>query len=278
MSETTLTYAEHIHDPERINLARTLLEKESRKLFLDLPGSAWQNIDRSIQGWAEAPLKYHLEDDGPRDFWDSFAAIVESIKLKPNFTTWITAENVQWHKATLPVRKIQMTSPLGQLKKMPGIDLRNNLPFAELEDALDQHPKAREEQKQLVDEHSTDPDQDTYPIIVREGEDGLFKVMDGNRRTLKAVIYGNQEIEAWIGTLNGREPINYWVPLNDMLQLVKIFKGALDNDDKVLRHAVSQVLRSQFNISSVAKQSYQNRIGNQSEIAKQLFKLAQQDN
>jgi hypothetical protein len=49
-------------------------------------------MDESVSGWLNNPTLYHLEDGGPRDFWDSFAALLERIKLKPNFTAWITAE------------------------------------------------------------------------------------------------------------------------------------------------------------------------------------------
>ena len=275
MSEVVPPYSDHIYSDERIELARTILEKESRKLFLGLSGEAWESMDASIRGWSEHPTDYHLEDDGPRDFWDTFAAFVESIKLKPNFTTWLTAENVHWHKAILPISKIQMTSPLEQLQKVPGLNLRNELPFAELADLLARDPDAREEQKRLVDEHSTDPSQDSYPIIVRGSDSGLFKVMDGNRRTLKAVIYGQKEIEAWVAKKDEKDPVNFWVPLNDMFQLVKVYKEAIDNDDAQLQQAVVQVLKARFKASSVAEQAYRKRIGNQTEIAKQLFDIIQ---
>lgn len=276
MAEQVQPYPQHIYDQSRIDLAQTILEKELRKLFLGLPEEAWQAIDHSVQGWAEAPAGYHLEDEGPRDFWDSFAAVMESIKLKPNFTAWITAENVSWHRAVLPVRDIQMSSPLEQLQKVPGLKLRNDLPFAELADILAVHPGAHEEQKHLIDEHSTDPSQDMYPVIVRETDEGLFKVMDGNRRVLKAVIYRQETIDAWIGKIDGAELVNFWVPLNDMFQLVKVFKEALENNDEQLQQAVAQVLKARFNASAVAEQAYQNRIGNQTEIAGRLFKLTQQ--
>lgn len=276
MTEQAQPYPQHIYDQNRIDLAQTILEKELRKLFLGLPEKAWQAIDHSIRGWGEAPIDYHLENERPRDFWDSFAAVMESIKLKPNFTAWITAENVSWHRSTLSVRETQMTSPLEQLQKVPGLKLRNDLPFAELADALATHPNALEEQKRLVDEHSTDPVQDVYPVIVRETKEGLFKVMDGNRRTLRAIIYGQEKIEAWVGKIDGTEPINFWVPLNDMLQLVKVFKEAVENGDEHLQQAITQVLKARFKASTVAERAYQNRIGNQTEIAKYLFELTQQ--
>ena len=275
MTKAVLPYSSHIHDKKRIELARTILEKESRKLYLGLSEEAWKAIDDSIRGWSDHAINYHLENDDPRDFWDIFAAFTESIKLKPNFTAWITAENVHWHKATLPISKIQMTTPLEQLQKVPGLNLRANLPFAELAAALSQNPSALREQKRLVDEHSTDPSQDEYPIIVRETEAGLFKVMDGNRRTLKATIYGQEEIEAWVGKLVGDNLVNFWVPLNDMFQLVKVYAEAIDSGDEDLKQAVAQVLKARFKSSVTAEQAYLRRISNQTEIAKQLFEITQ---
>lgn len=270
MTKSSAPYSQHLYDPIRIKLARTVLEKETRKLFLGVSEEAWRAIDKSILGWIDSPTNYHLEDDGPRDFWDSFAALMESVKLKPNFTAWITAENVAWHKNTVLVRDIQMTSPLGQIEKIPGLGVRPNLPFAELADVLAKNPKARAQQKKLIDAHSTDPAQDAYPIIAATAGN-VYKVMDGNRRTLKAVIYGQDKIEAWVGEIDGAEPRNFWVPMNDMMQLVKIFKQACDTGDKQLQQSVARVLQARFDVSDVAKQAYQNRIANQTEIAQKLF-------
>lgn len=268
-------YLEHIYDPERIELAATLIEKELRKLFLGLSHESLRAVDASIRDWPYSPGKYHLEGDGPRDFWDSFAAYLESVKLKPAFTAWITAENVQWHKTRLPISQLQMTSPLEQLKKLPDFNLQHDSPIAEVIDALNRNPEARPEQKRLIDIHSTDPDQDKYPVIAYQTPQGLFKLLDGNRRTLKAVIYGNDDIEAWVGERDGEKLVNFWVPLNDMFQLVKVFDGAVKSGDDQLQQAVALVLKSIFENSVVAEQAYRARIGNQNEAGEKLFSLAQ---
>lgn len=275
MTDTLLPYPEHIYDENRMNLALTIIEKESRKLFLNLPSATWERMDESMRGWTQDPVRYHLENDGPRDFWDIFAAFMESVKLKPNFTALITAENVTWHRALMSIRDIQMTIPLAQLKKVPELNLRNNLPYAELADVLARKPHLVDEQKQLVDQYSTDPAQDTYPVVLKEAKDGLFKVMDGNRRTLKTLLYGEDKIEAWVCSTNGDEPTNYWVPLNDMFQLLKVYKQAVDIDDKELQKAVARVLKARFEASDVAKIAYRCRIGNQAKIASEFYELTQ---
>lgn len=274
MSETNQPYSPHIYDQRRIDLARMILEKESRKLYLGLSSEAWSAMDASIAGWAENPLDYHLEDDGPRDFWDIFAALMESIKLKPAFTMWITAENVTWQKKEISLRTIDMTTPLDQLKNIPGLQVRNGMPFSEVIDVLINDPAVLARQKRLVEEHSTDPAQDRYPVILRKVENGRYVVMDGNRRTLKALCYGQGHIDAWVGDMEGASPENFWIPVNDMLQLLKVYKEATDSENEVLQDAVVEVLRSRFASSEVAQQVYENRIRNQLEIGKRLYEKA----
>jgi hypothetical protein len=100
--------------------------------------------------------------------------------------------------------------------------------------------------------------------------------MDGNRRTLKAVMYGQETIDAWVGCIDGNKLINYWVPVNDMFQLLKVYKEAVDLKDEMLKLSVARVLKSRFTASEVAEQAYRNRVGNQTDMAKSLFELAQQ--
>ncbi|NCU39115.1 hypothetical protein EOL96_08885 [Candidatus Saccharibacteria bacterium] len=168
-----------------------------------------------------------------------------------------------------------MTSSLAQLQKVPGLNVRNDLPFSELADVLEGKPDVAEEQKKLVDAHGTDPAQDRYPVIVVETENGLFEVIDGNRRTLKALLYGNNTIDAWVGNTNKSAPTNFWVPLNDMFQLVKVYKQAVGACDEELKVATARVLKARFESSNVAKIAYQNRIGNQTKLAGELSELAQ---
>lgn len=276
MVERIQHYPEHIYDQERIDLARMVVEKELRKLFLGLPEGAWTAVNHSIQGWAKTPTNYHLDEEELRDFWNNFAAFLESIKLKWSFTAWITAENVRWHKAMLPIRQIQMTSALVQLRQVPSLRLRNDLPFAELADVLSGQPDVFEQQKKLVDQHSTDPTQDAYPIIARQAENGLCKAVDGNRRTLKALLHGQKEIEAWVGEIDGNEPRNFWVPLNDMFQLVKVYEEAVEANNEGLQHAVAMVLKARFSASQVAEQAYQRGISSQNEMAQRLLAATQQ--
>jgi hypothetical protein len=263
----------HIYSPERRTLATQLVQKELRKLYPDLKAGAWKSIDMAVNGWAENPATYHLEEPY-RDFWDICAAVIESIKLKPTFIEWITAENVSWTKRTMKLTNLQMTSPLDQLENVPGLKLRNDIPLTELIEALKRSPDALKQQKSLVEQHTTDPLQNDYPIIIRRAEGGLYKVMDGNRRMLWAVTHRQTELEAWVGEIDGNIPRNYWVPLNDMFQFAKVFKQAREHDDHETQTAAARILKAHFEASTVARIAYQTRIGNQSDIARQLYDKA----
>ncbi|HET6924568.1 MAG TPA: hypothetical protein VFH39_01935 [Candidatus Saccharimonadales bacterium] len=267
-------YPEHIVAPERLELARTILGKELRKLFLGLADDSWRAMDDSVRGWAEQPVKYHLEDGGPRDFWDSFAAFMESIKLKPDFTRWLTAENVRWSKQHLDPRELILTSPLDQLRRIPDIDLRTGMHFSEIADLLNRNPEARATQKKLIDEHSTDPAQDTYPIIVQIDPELGLKIMDGNRRTLKAVIYGKDGIDAWVAEHDGDDLRDFWVPVNDLYQLAVQFKTAQKDGDTAGQEAVARILRQVFAHSQVAKQTYEARVRDEAGYTSELYDMA----
>ncbi len=271
-----LTYPSHIYDATRVELAISIINKELRKLFLGVSTDAWQAMDASVRGWANQPTDYHLETERLQDFWDSFAAIMHGIKLKPNFVAWITAENIEWSKQTLDTRTIQMTSPLKQLQKVHGLNLRVDLLLGELAEILANNPAAKAEQKTFVDQHSTDPAQDEYPIIVRKTSGGVIKVMDGNRRALRAVIYDQPQIEAWVGEMKQPEPINYWVAIADMYQLVVFYKAAVEKKDTHTQSAIAGTLRNIFDTSSVAQIAYQHRVAGQVAVAQQLYDVTQQ--
>lgn len=273
MTQSTRPYADHMYSPERMDLAQVILQKELRKLFLGLDDAAWAALDKSIGEWATDPVKFHLEQDGPRDFWDSFAAVMESIKLKPSFTAWITAENVTWRKAVVPVKRIQMTSFLEQLHQVPDLEPDNTVTLEEVAKKLAAHAEATALQKRLIDQHSTDSAQDAYPIIARDIGNGMYAVMDGNRRSLRALLYDRGSLDAWIGSIAGDEPTNFWVPVNDLTQLVKVYAEAVDSRNDELQRSVACVLRARFNSSAVAEQAFKNRIANQSEIASRLYAM-----
>jgi hypothetical protein len=257
---TNCPYPAHIYDKQRYQLALDILEKEFSKLLPETVHSAWPQVKQDIEGWAESPHKYHLDDQVFLDFWDIFAAVMESIKLKPAFTKLLTAENYSYHKKVVKIDDIHMSSALWQLTKIPGLNLRNDISFTEIRKALNGKPVLLKEQRDINDQHSTDSNQDEYLVIVKLSENGRMQVLDGNRRCLRALLYGKKTISAWVVETNGQSPENYWVPINDLMQLVELYKMTKKkHQDKYALH-IRQSLEAYFNLSKIARINYETHI------------------
>lgn len=249
-------YPKHVYDPVRYRIARDLLQKELRKLFPHAPDQAWMYIDKAIGAWAEHPNQYHLENPTYRDFWDIFAAVIESIKLKGSFARLLTAENYTWDRQKLPLIELCMSSPLGQLHKIPGLNVRHDTPLREVKSALEAHPESLAEQRALNDNHSRDPEQDNYPVIIKINGRGECLILDGNRRCLRALLYDKNTMDAWVVTTNGEPPRNHWVPVNDLMQLVALYKDAKKSGLNAAVPAIRQTLETYFTMSEIARINY----------------------
>lgn len=247
-----MQYPKHIYDDTRIEMAEQLIEKELAKLLPTLADGIQADL---VQGWREKPAQYHLED-GIRDFWDIFAAIIESVKLKPSFTAFITAENYRWVREEVPVESIQLSSYLDTLKNIPNLEWHPRLTIQDVMDAINT-PELLADQKKNSDEHSKES-QNNYPIFIRQAKSGENRVMDGNRRSLRAALYNRATIDAWVAHVDGDvTPHNYWVPVNDLMQIVKLSLAA--NSD-LQRQAVRDSLEILFTLSEVGRITFDERV------------------
>jgi hypothetical protein len=128
------------------------------------------------------------------------------------------------------------------------------------------------EQKQINDLHSRDS-QDEYPIIVRTLSDGSYQVMDGNRRSLRAGLYGRKTIDAWVAHTETEMPKDFWVPVNDLMQIVKVFGLAKTDEQK---QSVRDSLELLFNASIIARINYETRVSgskSSSKLADELISM-----
>lgn len=247
-----MQYPKHIYDNTRIEIAEQLIKKELAKLLPSLEDKIQADL---IQSWREKPAQYHLED-GVRDFWDIFAAIIESVKLKPSFTAFITAENYHWVREEVPVESIQLSSYLDTLKNIPNLEWNPQLTIGDVMDAINT-PELLANQKENSDQHSKES-QNKYPIFIRHTKEGENRVMDGNRRSLRAALYGKPTIDAWVAHINGdTTPRNYWIPVNDLMQIVKLSLAA--NSD-AQRQAVRDSLEILFTLSEVGRITFHERV------------------
>jgi hypothetical protein len=180
---------------------------------------------------------------------------MESIKLKPKFTAFITAKNYHWKQETIDVGSIKLSSNLDQLNEIPGFIWGDQITVGNIL-GLIVTPEILNEQKRINDTYSLDS-QDKYPIIVRRSPDGSHQVMDGNRRSLRAGLYGRKTIDAWVAHIDTETPKDFWVPVNDLMQIVKLFGLAKTDEQK---QSVRDSLELLFNASIIAKINYETRV------------------
>jgi len=162
------------------------LQHEFRKIFHDVRDKrVWKLIDWSLEGFPKR--------DGEGSFWQLIAGISEGWKLKRVFEL-LSDTSYRWRLEKIPVWKLV----LGGMS--PTIDRytvkkfnRNPLRFAEAWKKNAQLRKAV-----LRTGFASHPERDQFPIFVFESGNG-FRVFDGMRRTLLALIAGRTTIKAWVG-------------------------------------------------------------------------------
>jgi hypothetical protein len=152
---------------------------------------------------------------------------------------------------------------LAQLKGLPFTSSRDNhFLLSDARKYFDTHQDVKKSQKEVNDGYSENPDQDKYPVIVIKSRDELV-VLDGNRRTLRAILSDQRMIEAWIATSDGKAPKDYWLPLGHMMSLVSNFAFAQENNTYADLDSYRNILKSWFEQSEVARINFKHRISNQ---------------
>lgn len=257
----------HLYDQTRVQVGIELLQKESAKLF---PSSDTTKLSRDIEKWWSDPGEVKLAE--LIDFWDAVDAVMGGIKLK-SVCTMLTAENYNWSAETLKVKELTILANLEQLKNIPGLD-KNNYAVTSIADALSRDEELRQEQLRIVEEHSQNEEQNNYRIVVERSRKGELRVHDGNRRTLLALLRDNSTIDAWVFDKPNEEPRNYWVSIQTLLGLCKIYRHNPDNVELVA--AIKSVLKHYFDESEPARVAFQKRVvgfgvKGSDELAKELL-------
>lgn len=232
-------YPEHLYDPLRRRIATELVEKEFGKQF---PTSF------NAATWAQQ-FDEHT-------FWNAIEGLMGGTLIKP-VVHFLTARNYTWSRQSMSVADITLSSKLEQLNRLPGLD-PHELYLSHIQQILAQNPAEALLQKEITDSFSQNDAQNHYlPLIVETG--GRPMVMDGNRRCLRALLYGQETIEAWYCQTNSEKPVDFWFPIDDMMGLIRIYNNGKGQDPQ-LGAQIGAVLREIFRQSRVAKIAYQTRI------------------
>jgi hypothetical protein len=234
-------YAEHIYDSTRREIAIELMEKEMSKQMPSV------NLD-DVREWVS-----NLDEN---TFWNAVEGFMGGALLKP-IVHFLTAENYTWSKREIQLEDIQLSSPLTQLDSIDGL---SELPplLKEVKAYLEKNPGEQENQLATIESFSHGKDQDSYPVLIVEKSNGPM-VMDGNRRTLHALLTGESQITAWYCETNGQQPRNFWYPVDDMMRLVNIYNSSKESDPNI-KENVQQTFQALFSQSDVARQTFEERI------------------
>ncbi len=207
-------------------IAKQYLKNEFRKIFADVKDDKFfKRIDRSIDSFDKR--------DGEASFWNLLSAVAEGWKLKQVFAV-LSDDKYQWKLVNIPLRKIYLTGLSPTLDKYIVKKFNHNpLAFA----------KAWKTDKIMRQEilntgFSAHKERDHFPILVYKlGEN--YRVFDGLRRSLLALINGNSTVKAWVGyrvKAKGRPLIS----ANRCYFLSNLYNQA-ENKDKVLEKAIIRI-------------------------------------
>jgi len=167
-------------------IAQQYLKHEFRKIFNDIGDfKIWRQIDKSIEGF--------IKREDEVSFWELVAAISEGWKLK-TVHHYLFNSKYNWKLKKIPFSKVVLTgmSPVIDEYTIKKFN-RNPLAFAK-------SWKIDKEMRRKILKTGLSPhkERDHFPILVFQSNDG-FRIFDGMRRTLLALINNETEIKAWVG-------------------------------------------------------------------------------
>jgi len=223
-------YPVHLSQPIRRQVAISYLKHEFRKLFPSVPETCWPKIDKDITAWPCSPELVY-----PRDFWNGFHGVSMGFKLKIGLLSYLTAENISWHKKSFPIAHLCFGADLHQTKlvapgKLPAIQV---IKFYQ----DPKNKKAREKQLRLTLKKTKNSiPRDQHPIIVvqkKESSKTIHSVYDGNRRLIKAILENKAKINIFLGTFSqGCAPSNYWIPTTLLMENLFFARRAHERGDQ----------------------------------------------
>lgn len=171
-------------------MAVQYLRHEFRKMLNGIKNPAiWKSIDRE--------LAQFIQRNGEFSFWNLVAAISEDWKLKGVYRI-LSDTRFKWYKNKIPIDKMILGS------MSPTIDAYTLKKFKRNPTLFKEAWFKDEKMRQAIIRtgFSAHKERDHFPIFVWKNGNG-YRVFDGMRRILLALINGKKETIAWIG-----EPVN----------------------------------------------------------------------
>jgi len=244
--EVKRNYPSHIFEPIRSEIACSLVLKECYK---PPAVSCGQTICPTAAGWLAGEGQNLTPVD---DFWNLMEGIVVSLKGK-DIVPQLTSAHITWQQEELDPRHLTLYWPVGTLDQfgLPPYTydvIKRHILDSPIELALNRHTS---------DYHAatTELSRDVFPIIVRRNLDDTFQLLDGNRRTLRSLLYNRPTISAWVGTVTKAPPLrNHWVNKGFLRRLVSEYANDQRPETKRL---VRAQLKYIFDSTEIARYQYQ---------------------
>ncbi len=211
---TQIDYPKNIYDPFRREIAVRYIRHELRKLFSNIRDEqVWEMMDTAVAKWfKDEPSLMPV-----RDFWNGLHGISMGFRLK-NIVSYLTSANIDWQERDISVKELWFGATLRDLEPI------GQAPAASDVQAWFYDPTHAEilAAARLAEEQrgaQTMP-RNQFPIFVVQKE-GKFRVVDGNRRLLRAIFLEQTTIKAVIGQPLAQPPIfEAWVPTQTLIDLV----------------------------------------------------------
>jgi hypothetical protein len=263
-------YPDHIYDKARVEIMASLITKECIKLFPSLNQKYIGLIGVDIKNWFDGSAS----DLSPvHDFWNLTDGIMVGSKLK-QIVKSLTAQNYTWRRdVDIPLKDIKISWPIGVLSEMGPPPYS----YDDVINALNSSDKMEESIKDSDRLEAQYVPRDHYPVILRESSMGnYYEVLDGNRRTFRAILKGHTNIKADVGRRNHISdkayPINYWVTTGELRKMMTHVEICSAQNQIEILDSIKTYLKYLFSLSDIAKINWDLRCKNNSEVV-QKFSL-----
>lgn len=229
-----MDYPKHLSEKIREEVAVGYLKHELEKIFPSIDKKEIENLTKN------------KELCNPRDFWNGFHGISMGFKLK-NILYLITAENITWQKKTMKVNELSFGVEMKILSLNEIVKIRGN-----------------------NFERENDP---IIAIEKTEDDKKIIKVHDGNGRLARHIAENKEEIEVYLGKMDGIYPQNYWLPTSLLMDNLYFVYEAIENKDEELFKKQMIVIKDMLRNSESRKKEFLERaLTSKKEIREKVIK------
>jgi hypothetical protein len=220
---TDKIFLPHLHNSLRRKIAICYAQQEMRKLLPQIRNiNLWQSIDNQIENW--------YKELSIRNFWNAIHGISMGFRLK-SLVPWMTSLHMNWVEKDISIEELWFGGKFGPIVslKIPDEILES---AAEVKKRIFQTENKkifRQTRKKLKELAIESAPRDNFPIFVVR-KNGKLRVIDGNRRLLRAIIFGKEKIRAMAGEPAGEPALfEHWVPTSLLVDLVFWHKRQIQN-------------------------------------------------